>query len=150
MDEGGNRGGFLDFCGPEMEMAAAELAAWGPGGGRGTTQEPDRKGAAEAAKRLAQAAIHLTAADGRPQQQAEGSRRCIFTEVLGCSGRHPPWKCGRFGNVRPKEREDNRGQQTLRFLPSPLQGKTVRSEGEAGQYSMQCSRMQRQAHQEAA
>jgi hypothetical protein len=32
--------------------------------------------------------------------------------VLGCSGRHPPWKCGCFGNIRPKEREriieDNR------------------------------------------
>ncbi len=25
--------------------------------------------------------------------------------MLGCSGRHPPWKCGRFGNIRPTERE---------------------------------------------
>jgi hypothetical protein len=73
-----------------MKVAAAEPAAWGPGGERAATQEPDRKGAAEAAKRLAQAVKHVAAADGRPQQQAEGGRRCIFTEVLGCSGRHPP------------------------------------------------------------
>jgi hypothetical protein len=54
----------------------------------------------------------VAAADGRPRQQAESGRRCIFTEVLGCSGRHPPWKCRRFRNGRPKEREkiteDNR------------------------------------------
>jgi hypothetical protein len=95
-----------------LNVAAAEPAAWGPGGRRAATHEPNRKGAAEAAKRLAQAAIHVAAADGRPQQQAEGGRQCIFTEVLGCSGRHPPWKCGCFRNVRPKEREktteDNR------------------------------------------
>jgi hypothetical protein len=66
-----------------LNVAAAEPPAWGPGGSRTATYEPDRK---EAAKRLAQAAIHVTAAEGRPQQQAEGGKRCIFTEVLGCSG----------------------------------------------------------------
>jgi hypothetical protein len=95
-----------------LNVAVAEPAAWGPGGGRAATHEPNKRGSAEAAKKLAQAAIHVAAADGRPQQQAEGGRRCIFMEVLGSSGRHPPWKCGRFGNIRPKERkkiiEDNR------------------------------------------
>ncbi len=61
---------------------------------------------------MAQAAIHVTAADEKPQQQGDGGRQCIFADVLGCSDRHPPWKCGRFGNIRPKEREkiieDNR------------------------------------------
>jgi hypothetical protein len=52
------------------------------------------------------------AADEEKPPQAEGSgRRCIFADVLRCSGRHPPWKCGAFGNIRAEERakfiEDN-------------------------------------------
>jgi hypothetical protein len=70
-------------------VAAAEPAAWGLGGGRAATHEPDRKGAAETAKRLAQAVIHVASTDGSPQQQAEGGRRCIFTEVLGVLGATP-------------------------------------------------------------
>jgi hypothetical protein len=84
-----------------LNVAAAEPA----GGGRVATHEADKKGQAEAARKLAQAAIHVTAADERPPQQGDGGRQCIFADVLGCSGSHPPWKCRRFGNIRPKERE---------------------------------------------
>jgi hypothetical protein len=95
-----------------LNMAAAEPVGWGAGGGRGTTHEADKRGPAEVARKLAQAAVHVAAADGKPQQQGDGGRRCIFVDVLGCSGRHPPWNCRRFGNIRPKEREkikeDNR------------------------------------------
>ncbi len=92
-----------------LNVAAAEPAGWG---GRAATQETDKLGPAEAARKLAQAAIHVTAADERPQQQGDSGRQCIFADVLGCSGRHPPWKCRRFWNIWPKEREriieDNR------------------------------------------
>jgi hypothetical protein len=95
-----------------LNVAAAELAGWGTGVGRAATHETDKRGPAEAARKLAQAALHVAAADGKPQRQGESGRRCIFADMLGCSGRHPPWKCGRFGNIRPKEREriieDNR------------------------------------------
>ncbi len=95
-----------------LNVAAAEPAGWGAGGGRVATHETDKKGPAEAARKLAQAAIHVTAADEKPQRQGESGRRCIFMDMLGCSGRHPLWKCGRFGNIWPKEREriieDNR------------------------------------------
>jgi hypothetical protein len=95
-----------------LNVAAAEPADWGSRSSSGATHELDRKGPAEAARKLTQAAIHVTAAEEKSQQQGEGGRRCVFADVLGCSGRHPPWKCGRFGNIRPKEREriieDNR------------------------------------------
>jgi hypothetical protein len=88
-----------------LNVAAAEPTGWGSGSSRGATHELDKKGPAEAARKLAQAAIHVAAAKGKSQQQGEGGRRCIFADMLGCSGRHPPWKCGRFVNIRPKERE---------------------------------------------
>ncbi len=94
-----------------LKVAAAEPVGWGAGGGRGATHEADKRGSAEA-KKLAQAAIHVAAVDGKPQQQGDSGRRCIFADVLGCSGRHPPWNCKCFGNMRAKEREkiveDNR------------------------------------------
>jgi hypothetical protein len=67
-------------------MAAAEPVGWGAGGGRGATHKADKRGPAEAARKLAQAAVHVAAADGKPQQQGDGGRRCIFADVLGCSG----------------------------------------------------------------
>jgi hypothetical protein len=94
-----------------LNVAAAEPVGWGAGGGRGATHEADKGGSAEA-KRRAQVAVHVVAADGKPQQQGDSGRRCIFADVLGCSGQHPPWNCKRFGNIRAKEREkiieDNR------------------------------------------
>ncbi len=91
-----------------LKVAVAEPAGWDAGSGRAVARESDRKGPAEAARKLAQAAIHVAAAEGRPQQQGESDKRCIFADMLGCSGR----KCGRFGNIRAKEREkiieDNR------------------------------------------
>jgi hypothetical protein len=47
-----------------LNMAAAEPAGWGTGGGRGATHEGERKGVMEA-KKLAQAAVHVTGADGK-------------------------------------------------------------------------------------
>jgi hypothetical protein len=47
-----------------LNMAAAEPAGWGTGGGRGATHEGERKGVTEA-KKLAQAAVHVTGADGK-------------------------------------------------------------------------------------
>jgi hypothetical protein len=84
-----------------LNVAAAEPVGWGTGGGRGAMHETDKRGSAEA-KKLAQAAIHVAAADGKPQQQGDGGRWCIFADVLGCAGRHPPWNCKRFGNIRAK------------------------------------------------
>ncbi len=55
-----------------LTVATAEPSAGGLGGGRAATQEPSGK---EAAKRLVQAAVHVTAAEERPQQQVEGSRQ---------------------------------------------------------------------------
>ncbi len=95
-----------------LNVAAAEPAGWVTGSGRAAAHDSDKRGPAEAAKRLAHAAIHVAAAEEKPQQNGEEGRRCIFADVLGCTGRYPPWKCGRFGNMRAKEREkiieDNR------------------------------------------
>ncbi len=95
-----------------LNVAAAEPAGWGTGSGRAVAHESDKRGPAEAARKLAQAAIHVAAAEGRPQQHGEGGKRCIFADVLGCAGQHPSWKCGHSGNIRAKEREkiieDNR------------------------------------------
>jgi hypothetical protein len=94
-----------------LNVAAAEPAGWGTGGGKSATHEGDRRGAAEA-KKLAQAAVHVTGADGKCHRLRDSGRRCIFADVMGCSGLHPPWHCKLFGNIRAKEREkiieDNR------------------------------------------
>jgi hypothetical protein len=94
-----------------LNVAAAELAGWGTGGRKGAAHEGDRRGATEA-KKLAQAAVRVTGADGKSHRQGDRGRRCIFADVMGCSGQHPPWNCKLFGNIRAKEREkiikDNR------------------------------------------
>ncbi len=104
--------GFIDQKWRDaLNVAAAEPAGWGTGGGNGATHDSDRKGATEA-KKPVQAAVHVTGADGRRPQQGDGGRRCIFADVMGCSGQHPPWHCKLFGNIQAKEREkiieDNR------------------------------------------
>ncbi len=47
----------------------------------------------------------MTGADGKRHRQGDSGRRCIFADVMGCSGLHPPWHCKLFGNIRAKERE---------------------------------------------
>ena len=51
------------------------------------------------------AAIHVTEAVGRRTEHGEGRRACIFKEVMGCVGTHPPWFCRAFGKLPAKERE---------------------------------------------
>jgi hypothetical protein len=51
------------------------------------------------------AAIHVAEAVGRRTEHGEGKRSCIFKEVMGCGGTHPPWFCKTFGRLPAKERE---------------------------------------------
>jgi hypothetical protein len=87
-----------------LNIAAAEPAGWGTGGGKATAHESERRGATEA-KKLAQAAVHVTEADGKRHRQGDSSKWCIFAGAMGCSGRHPPWNCRLFGSMQAKERE---------------------------------------------
>jgi hypothetical protein len=45
-------------------------------------------------------------------RQGDGCRLCMFKDVMGCPGMHPPWHCKVFGKLPAKEREkiikDNR------------------------------------------
>jgi hypothetical protein len=54
----------------------------------------------------------VTGVGRKRHRQGDSGRRCIFADVMGCSGQHPPWNCKLFGNIRAKEREkiieDNR------------------------------------------
>jgi hypothetical protein len=94
-------------------LAAAEPPTWGPGsGGRAAPQEGGKKvGAAEATK-LAKAAVHITGVDGEQRRQGDSGRMCVFKDVMGCPGTHPPWHCKVFGKLPAREREkiikDNR------------------------------------------
>jgi hypothetical protein len=96
-----------------INVAAAEPPAWGAGGG-GKAANPQSVGAKEASKlaKAGAAAIHITEAVGRRTEHGEGRRACIFKEVMGCAGTHPPWFCRAFGKLPAKEREkiivDNR------------------------------------------
>jgi hypothetical protein len=87
-----------------LNISAAEPAGWGTGGGRTTAHESEKRRATEA-KKLAQAAVHMTEADGKRHRQGDGGRRCIFAGAMGCSGQHPPWNCRIFGSMQAKERE---------------------------------------------
>jgi hypothetical protein len=44
-------------------------------------------------------------AGGRRTEHSERGRPCIFKEVMGCGGAHPPWLCRAFGRLPAKERE---------------------------------------------
>jgi hypothetical protein len=86
-------------------VAAAEPPAWGAGGGgRITFQDAGRKEAAKLAKAGA-AAVHVTGADERRPRQGDNRRACVFKDVMGCTGTHPPWLCKVFGKLPAKERE---------------------------------------------
>jgi hypothetical protein len=51
------------------------------------------------------AAVHVTGGAGRRTEHGEGKKTCIFKEVMGCAGSHPPWFCRAFGKLPAKERE---------------------------------------------
>ncbi len=91
-----------------INVAAAEPPAWGIGGGGGRANPQGTGAGMKEAGKLAKAgaaAIHVTEAVGRRAEHGEGRRPCIFKEVLGCGGTHPPWFCRAFGRLPAKERE---------------------------------------------
>ncbi len=87
-----------------INVAAAEPPAWG--GGKATPQSTGA-GTREAGKltKAGAAAIHVTEAVGRRTEHGKGRRACIFKEVMGCAGTHPPWFCRALGKLPAKERE---------------------------------------------
>jgi hypothetical protein len=95
-----------------LNVAAAEPAGWNVGSSGTGTHGADRRGPAEAAKKLSHAAIHVAALKEKPPQAGGGGKRCTFADVLGCPGQHAPWRCGAFESIRAEERariiEDNR------------------------------------------
>jgi hypothetical protein len=95
-----------------LNVAAAEPAGWNVGSSGTGTHGADRRGPAEATKKLSHAAIHVAAMEEKPPQPGGGSKRCTFVDVLGCPGQHAPWRCGAFGSIRAEERariiEENR------------------------------------------
>jgi hypothetical protein len=81
------------------------------GGGRTAPQDSAKKEAARLAKAGA-AAVHVTGIDGKRHRQGDSGRPCVFKDVMGCTGAHPPWFCKVFGKLPAREREklitDNR------------------------------------------
>ncbi len=74
-----------------LNVAAAELPAWGVGGGgRIAPQDSAKKEAAKLAKAGA-AAVHVTGADGKQPRQWDSGQACVFKDVMGCTAAHPPW-----------------------------------------------------------
>jgi hypothetical protein len=57
------------------------------------------------AKKLAKASVHVMGLDGKRHRQGDSGRKCIFADVMGCQGTHPPWHCKVFGKIQAKERE---------------------------------------------
>jgi hypothetical protein len=88
-----------------LNIAAAEPPAWGAGaGGRVTFQDNGRKEVTKLAKAGA-AAVHVAGANGKRLRQGDRGRACVFKDVMGCSGTHPPWLCKVFRKLPAKERE---------------------------------------------
>jgi hypothetical protein len=92
-----------------INVAAAEPPAWGAGGGGGKTAGPQGAGPGmKEASKLAKAgaaAIHVAGGAGGRPGHGEGRKTCIFKEVMGCTGSHPPWFCRAFGKLPARERE---------------------------------------------
>ncbi len=88
-----------------LNIAAAEPPALGAGGGGrappsdGARREPTK------GPRAGAAAVHVTGADGKRSRQGDNGRTCVFKDVMGCTGTHPPWLCKVFGKLPAKERE---------------------------------------------
>jgi hypothetical protein len=57
-----------------LNVAAAEPAGWNTGSSGTGTHGADRRGPAEAAKKLSHAAIHITAVKEKPPRQGEAVR----------------------------------------------------------------------------
>jgi hypothetical protein len=95
-----------------LNVAAAEPPGWGAGSTRSAPQEGGKKGGAGEAAKLAKAAIHVVGANERRSCQGDGGQACMFRDMMGCQGTHPPWHCKVFGKLPAKEREkvieDNR------------------------------------------
>jgi hypothetical protein len=88
-----------------LNVAAAEPPAWGAGsGGRIAPQEGGKRGGAAEATKLAKASVHVTGVDGKQHRQGDSGRLCMFKDVMGCPGTHPPWHCKVFGKLPAKER----------------------------------------------
>ncbi len=88
-----------------LNVAAAEPPAWGSGtGGRPAPQDAGRKEAAKLA-RAGAAAVHVAGADGKRSRQGDGGQACVFKDMMGCTGAHPPWLCKIFGKLPANERE---------------------------------------------
>jgi hypothetical protein len=85
-----------------LNVAAAGPPSWGSGGGRSVPQEGEKKGGAAEAKKLAKAAVHVTGLDGRRHRQGDSGRACMFKDVMGCQGTHPPGIAKCSGSCRPK------------------------------------------------
>jgi hypothetical protein len=88
-----------------LNVAAAEPPAWGAGGGERTTFQYSGKKEATKPAKAGAAAVHVTGTDGRRPRQGDGGRACVFKDVMGCTGAHPPWLCKVFGKLPAKERE---------------------------------------------
>jgi hypothetical protein len=88
-----------------LNVAAAEPPSWGTGSGKSAPQEGDKRGGAAEAKKLAKASVHVTGLDRKRHSQGDKGRRCMFADVMGCQGTHPPWHCKVFGKLQSRERE---------------------------------------------
>jgi hypothetical protein len=88
-----------------LNVVAAELPAWGSGGGGRTgPQDGARREASKLAK-ASTAAMNVTGVDGKRHRQGDSGRSCVFKGVMGCTAAHPPWLCKVFGNLPAGERE---------------------------------------------
>jgi hypothetical protein len=88
-----------------LNVAEAEPAVWNTGSSGSGTQGADRRGLAEAARKLSQAAIHVVTVEEKPPRQGGAVRDA---RLLTCSGAlHAPWRCGRSEVYRRK-----RGQES--------------------------------------
>jgi hypothetical protein len=94
-----------------LNVAAAEPPVWGAGGRGRPTPQDGKKEAAKLAKAGA-AAVHVTGVDEKRLCQGDSGRTCVFKDVMGCPGMHPPWLCKVLGGLPAGEREklikDNR------------------------------------------
>jgi hypothetical protein len=73
-----------------LNVAVAEPPSWCSGSGRSAPQDGGKKGGAAEAAKLAKAAVHVTAVDGKRHRQGDGGRVCVFKDMMGCQGTYPP------------------------------------------------------------